>query len=84
MAGCDLLNQAGAGPRHAQDKHWEFGSIAPLPPLREARRDASDIFERAYVEALLTRTSGNMKTASAMSEVSRQMIQKLIRKHGLG
>ena len=55
----------------------------PLPPLREARRDASDAFERAYVEALLARTSGNMKVASAMSDVSRQMIQKLMRKHGL-
>jgi transcriptional regulator with PAS, ATPase and Fis domain len=59
-------------------------ATGPLPPLREARRDASDGFERAYIEALLARTNGNMKAASAMSDVSRQMIQKLMRKHGLG
>jgi len=76
-----------ADPTHATGSLPAAAPLPPagaLPPLREARRDASDIFERAYVEALLTRTSGNMKTASAMSEVSRQMIQKLIRKHGLG
>jgi transcriptional regulator with PAS, ATPase and Fis domain len=60
---------------------------APAPmelgPLREARRDASDDFERRYLKALLGRTSGNITRAAAIAEVSRQMIQKLMRKQGL-
>jgi transcriptional regulator with GAF, ATPase, and Fis domain len=54
-----------------------------LSPLREARRDASDDFERRYLLALLARTSGNITRAAAVAEVSRQMIQKLMRKQGL-
>jgi transcriptional regulator with PAS, ATPase and Fis domain len=55
-----------------------------LSPLRVARRDASDDFERRYLRALLARTSGNVTRAAAIAEVSRQMIQKLMRKQGLG
>jgi transcriptional regulator with PAS, ATPase and Fis domain len=56
---------------------------AELTPLRIARRDASDDFERRYVQALLARTNGNVTRAAAIAEVSRQMIQKLMRKQGL-
>jgi DNA-binding NtrC family response regulator len=51
--------------------------------LRVARRDASDDFERRYLRALLARTNGNVTRAAAIAEVSRQMIQKLMRKEGL-
>jgi transcriptional regulator with PAS, ATPase and Fis domain len=54
-----------------------------LVPLRVARRDASDDFERRYLRALLARTKGNVTRAAAIAEVSRQMIQKLLRKQGL-
>jgi transcriptional regulator with PAS, ATPase and Fis domain len=56
---------------------------AELLPLRIARRDASDAFERSYVDALLRRANGSMKQAAAIADVSRQMVQKLMRKHGL-
>jgi transcriptional regulator with GAF, ATPase, and Fis domain len=55
----------------------------PMPPLRVARRDANDVFERDYVEAVLRRTNGNVTRAAAVAEVSRQVLTKLIRKHGL-
>ena len=55
---------------------------APLP-LRIARRDAADEFERNYVRALLARTSGNVSRAASLAEVSRQMMQKLMRKHAI-
>jgi transcriptional regulator with PAS, ATPase and Fis domain len=55
----------------------------PLQPLRVARRDAGDAFERHYLEALLARTTGNVTRAAAVAEVSRQMVQKLMRKHGI-
>ena len=52
-----------------------------LEPLRIARRLASDRFEQAYVDAVLARTQGNVTRAAAIAEVSRQMMQKLLRKH---
>jgi transcriptional regulator with PAS, ATPase and Fis domain len=56
---------------------------AELTPLRVARRDASDEFELRYLQNVLERTGGNVTRAAAIAEVSRQMIQKLMRKHGL-
>jgi transcriptional regulator with GAF, ATPase, and Fis domain len=55
----------------------------PLRPLQLARRDAADAFERDYLQALLARADGNVTRAAAISEVSRQMIHKLLRKHGM-
>lgn len=52
-----------------------------VQPLRIARRSASEAFERGYLEALLTTTDGNISRAAAVAEVSRQMIQKLMRKY---
>jgi transcriptional regulator with GAF, ATPase, and Fis domain len=58
------------------------GAAGPVPPLRVARRDASEAFERAYLASVLKRSQGNVTRAAAMAEVSRQMVQKLMRKHG--
>jgi transcriptional regulator with GAF, ATPase, and Fis domain len=55
-----------------------------VQPLRVARREASEAFERSYLEHLLQRTGGNVTRAAAIAEVSRQMVQKLMRRHGLG
>ncbi|MEY4577509.1 MAG: hypothetical protein RL701_2212 [Pseudomonadota bacterium] len=51
-----------------------------IEPLRDARRNASEAFERAYVRMLLARTQGNISRAAAIAEVSRQMVQKMMRK----
>jgi transcriptional regulator with GAF, ATPase, and Fis domain len=56
---------------------------ASSQPLRLARREASELFERNYVENLLVRTGGNVTRAAAIAEVSRQMVQKLMRRHGI-
>ncbi len=55
----------------------------PLEPLRVARRAAGDAFERAYLEQLLAHSGGNVTRAAAVAEVSRQMLQKLMKKHGV-
>jgi transcriptional regulator with GAF, ATPase, and Fis domain len=55
----------------------------PLKPLRIARRDASDAFEQSYLRQLLARTGGNIRRGAAIAEVSRQMIQRLMRRHGM-
>jgi transcriptional regulator with GAF, ATPase, and Fis domain len=66
------------------------GSLPPttaaatmLEPLRIARRQAADDFELNYLQRALARTDGNITRAAAIAEVSRQMIQKLLKKHGL-
>jgi len=55
---------------------------APIEPLRVARREAADEFERTYLERVLEETSGNISRAAAIAEVSRQMMHKLLRKYG--
>lgn len=55
-----------------------------LLPLRIARREANDGFERAYLAAVLAKAGGSVTRAAAVAEVSRQMLQKLLRKHGRG
>ena len=73
-------NFAQAPVRESRPPSADPGNIQPL---RIARREASDAFERAYLEGLLARAGGSVTRAAALSEVSRQMIQKLMRKHGL-
>ena len=76
----------GAGARHSTPPPAPLSTSAglkPLVPLRVARRDAADEFERAYLRDLLTRSDGNVTRGAAIAEVSRQMIQKLMRKHEL-
>lgn len=60
----------------------DAGPTEPLVPLRAARREATQAFERAYLANVLKRTRGNVTRAAALAEVSRQMMQKLMRKHG--
>lgn len=58
-------------------------ALSPIHPLRIARRQAADQFEQSYLKAVLERTDGNVTRSASIAEVSRQMIQKLMRKHGL-
>jgi two-component system response regulator GlrR len=54
-----------------------------VQPLRLARRHAADAFERQYVEHVLRHTGGNVTRAAAAADVSRQVIHKLMVKHGV-
>ena len=49
-----------------------------LPPLREAR----DAFERAYLDATLARTGGNVAHAARMAGRNRTDFYDLLRRHG--
>jgi DNA-binding NtrC family response regulator len=59
------------------------GAGGQIEPLRVARRNAADAFEKRYVEHVLGRSDGNVTRAAAIAEVSRQVIHKLMTKHGL-
>jgi transcriptional regulator with GAF, ATPase, and Fis domain len=54
-----------------------------ISPLRVARRNTIDAFERSYLMRVLAKTGGNMARAAALAEVSRQAIHSLVIKHGL-
>jgi transcriptional regulator of acetoin/glycerol metabolism len=56
---------------------------ADLPNLKVARRAAIDRFEVEYVRNLLQKAGGNVTRAAALADVSRQIIHKLIARHGL-
>jgi DNA-binding NtrC family response regulator len=58
------------------------GAVGELLPLRIARRDAMDAFERSYLSLALARSAGNVTRAAAIAEVSRQIMTKLLKKHG--
>jgi transcriptional regulator with GAF, ATPase, and Fis domain len=53
-----------------------------LLPLRVARREANDAFERSYVAAVYAKAGGSVTRAATLAEVSRQLMQKLLKKHG--
>jgi transcriptional regulator with GAF, ATPase, and Fis domain len=63
--------------------HGPADQLEPHLPLRFARRKAADEFEHDYVYSVLQRTDGNVTRAAAIAEVSRQMIQKLMKKYGI-
>jgi DNA-binding NtrC family response regulator len=54
-----------------------------LEPLPRARRKATAEFERRYLATLLARAGGSMARAVSLAGVSRQMLQRLMRKHGV-
>ncbi len=52
-------------------------------PLPQARDCATEQFERDYLRELMQRAQGSITEAAKLAEVSRQFIQRLMRKHGL-
>ena len=71
-------DRAGAPPAPSGEN-----AADPMLPLRIARREASDQFERRYLQLILERTGGNVSRAAAIAEVSRQMVQRMMKKHGV-
>jgi transcriptional regulator with GAF, ATPase, and Fis domain len=52
-------------------------------PLPQARERATERFERDYLRDLMRRAQGSVTEAAKLAEVSRQFIQRLMRKHGM-
>jgi transcriptional regulator with GAF, ATPase, and Fis domain len=72
------------GAPDSESKRGRSASSGDLPPpLREARREASEEFERAYLVRVLEYSQGQVTGAAAIAQVSRQMVHKLMRKHGM-
>ncbi len=56
---------------------------AELPPLRAARKDLLDRFERDYVRRLLASTKGNVSRAAVVAGVPRKALARMIARHDL-
>jgi len=66
---------------------WRSSQASQTRPdwlaLEDARREFQDAFELDYLEVLKRQSGGNKARAAAWAGVSRQAIQKLVRKHDL-
>jgi transcriptional regulator with PAS, ATPase and Fis domain len=69
-----------SSPRPISGRLFSDGEVPPLPV---ARREAAEAFELEYLKAILERARGNVTRAAAIAKVSRQIVQKLLRKHNL-
>src|SRR5262249_47756177 len=54
-----------------------------LPRFSEARRRANEAFERSYLEAVLAQTQGSVVRAAELAGVSRQLMTRLLSRHGM-
>ncbi len=78
----DMSSRSDAPPSHLALS--AEGANSDLLPLQKARRLASDAFEREYVQAALAKAGGSVTRAAGVAEISRQMMTRLVRKHGRG
>jgi DNA-binding NtrC family response regulator len=60
------------------------GSVeSPARSFAQAKRQAVDRFEQAFVEESLRATGGNVTQAAARSDVGRSAFQRLMKRHGI-
>lgn len=71
------LGRPGAG--RAEPEELEI----TLPPLQQARADATVRFERHYLHEVLRRSNGNVTHAAELAGVSRGLLQRMLREHDI-
>ena len=59
------------------------GLDSGIKPLRLARREAVREFERQYLARLVKETGGEIRRSTGIAGVTRQLLQRLLRKHGM-
>ena len=59
----------------------EHAALAGSRSLRAAKRAASDLVERQYVDDVLLRTAGNISQAARLCGMQRASFSKLVKKH---
>ncbi|MDR4508129.1 MAG: sigma-54 dependent transcriptional regulator [Candidatus Brocadiaceae bacterium] len=52
-------------------------------PYKEARKKALDIFNSKYVKNVLNKNNGNITNAAKESQIERQYLQRIIKKHNI-
>lgn len=83
----NAVERALAGDASLDDPRTSFGSATvadePVVRYRDARAFAVGEFERAYVTALVSRTSGNASEAARLAKMDRPYLLGLLKKYGL-
>jgi len=70
-------NGSGENPSSSED------SLSDSLPLREARDNILDAFERQYLSDLLASCQGNVSEAARLAGVDRKTITRMLKRHGL-
>ncbi len=60
------------------------GLFDPRLSFREAKQQASDEWERAYLQEVWTKAKGNVSEASRLVRMDRSHLRALLRKYGIG
>src|SRR5262249_36622838 len=61
-----------------------FGPVVDLgEPLLAGRERVAEAYERAYIEAALRQTGGNVSRAAEVAQVNRKFIQRAMKRFGL-
>jgi DNA-binding NtrC family response regulator len=74
----DTADEAAAYATHAGGAHPDA-----LPSFREARREALEAFEHAYLATLYEAVGGDIRQACSLSNLSRARLYELLRKHAI-
>jgi DNA-binding NtrC family response regulator len=74
------VSQGGLVEREVTGPHNVAAELLPLPVARER---AQSTFERAYCVDVLGRSHGSVTEAARLAGVSRQFLQRLLKRHGL-
>jgi DNA-binding NtrC family response regulator len=72
--------------QHGREALRELAASRARPairPLADARRDATDAFEREYLAVAIAASDGNLSRAAELAGVSRQLITQLVKKYGM-
>jgi DNA-binding NtrC family response regulator len=59
------------------------GELRAQPSYREAKAQALDAFESAFLRSLMARAANNVSEAARLAQMDRPFLGKLLRKHGL-
>ena len=79
-----VLQKAGPAIRRSTPGAFGLTPAADISvPFKLAKDSAIDIFERAYLTALLEAAGNNMSKAARMAGMDRMYLHRLVQKHGL-
>lgn len=74
----DTADEAASYATHVGGAHPDA-----LPSFREARREALEAFEHAYLATLYEAVGGDIRQACSLSNLSRARLYELLRKHAI-
>ncbi|HEU5209892.1 MAG TPA: sigma-54 dependent transcriptional regulator [Longimicrobiales bacterium] len=78
-----LAGELGSGTRVLPLNNTIASSYSPGTSFQQAKQEVVDAFERSFLESALLRAGGNVTQAAADAGLIRQVLQRLVRRHGI-